>query len=336
MSKRILIISCVPTHPSTAGNRARVATFSSGISSYGHDIYFLFLNDGSEDVAEMKSHWGSHFFQTHYQKPKRKSKRLISRVKKFFSPNSAYIYKVDEWYDSAIDKNVQSLIKSLRFDVVIVEYVFFSKVLNNFDDTVLKIIDTHSVFTDRHLLHLSQGVKPNWFSTTAKQEKEGLRRADVVIAIQNNDEEFFKSLVPDCKVITVGHITPLVALKSDCVNINNILIVASNNSSNLHATQCFMEDVYPEIVKSIPDVKVILAGDLCDHIDSYDGLIKKGRVDDLGNLYETTAVVVNPALFGTGLKIKTIEALGYSKPGGDDSNWCRRFRRWARYCVFGC
>ncbi len=314
MSKKILIISSIPSHPSTAGNRARVATFSSSIKSYGHEVYFLYLNDGVENTDEMKNYWGDHFFQTDYRKPKSRSRKFIKKLKKSLHIKSAYAFNIDEWYDENIDKVIKNLHSSINFDVVIVEYVFYSKVLKIFNDKVLKIIDTHSIFANRHLLHLSKGMKPQWFSTSTQQEKKGLLRADIVIAIQKNDAEYFERLIPSSLVITVGHITPLITLDSKLVKNNSILIIASNNSSNLHATKYFMEEVFPLVRNSIPAAEVILAGDLCGHIQSYSGLKKLGRVDDLESLYKTTAIVVNPTLFGTGLKIKTIEALGYSKP----------------------
>ena len=39
-----------------------------------------------------------------------------------------------------------------------------------------------------------------------------------------------------------------------------------------------------------------------------------GRVDDLSELYRSARVVINPVLAGTGLKIKTVEALSRLRP----------------------
>ena len=179
---------------------------------------------------------------------------------------------------------------------------------------MLKLIDTHDVFTDRHLLHLKQDVRPVWFSTTAKEEKKGLSRADALIAIQDKEAKFFKKLVEDIRVISIGHITTVVSPSPANEQSNNILIIASYNDSNLHATNTFLTMIFPEIRKKVPDSKIILAGKLCTKIEDQDGLLKMGEVEDLGNVYKLADVVVNPVIFGTGLKIKTIEALGYSKP----------------------
>jgi hypothetical protein len=44
------------------------------------------------------------------------------------------------------------------------------------------------------------------------------------------------------------------------------------------------------------------------------GVIRLGPVADLRPLYSQARVVINPAVAGTGLKIKTLEALGHLRP----------------------
>ena len=269
----------------------------------------------SGDIDKMKKYWGDYYYHIPYTRAHKKLNRRFRKLKKTFKLKSAFTYTIDEWYDPMIDQHVSELLKKVRFDVVMVEYVFFSKVLCNFYKNVLKIIDTHDVFTDRHLLHIRKGIKPKWFSTTARDERKGLLRADVVIAIQDKEAIFFESLLNNsCKVISVGHITNLCPQDFEAINNNRILIIASNNAANLHATTQFMTNVYPKIKNIVPNVEVILVGTLCDSIEDYEGLVKIGKVDDLSGIYRTAAVVINPTTFGTGLKIKTIEALGYSKP----------------------
>ena len=314
MPKNILIISPVPTHPATSGNNTRVAALTKSIRSLGHNVYFMYINYINGDISKMREDWGNHFIYVPYTRPIKKYYRRIRKIKKFLSIKSAYTYLIDEWYDSNIDQYILDLTKKIKFDVVIVEYVFFSKALCNFSNDTLKLIDTHDVFTDRHKLHLKQGVKPSWFSTTAKEEKKGLRRADIIIAIQHQEVKFYENLVENIKVIELGHITPLVSTNYDAVVPNSILIIASQNEINLHSTNLFMKEIFPEIKKYVPNAQVLLAGKLCGIIENHDGLKKMGEVDDLGKLYASAAVVVNPITFGTGLKIKSIEALGYAKP----------------------
>ena len=58
MTKNILIISPVPTHPSIAGNSARIFALTSNIGSLGHNVYFMHINMISGDIDKMKKYWG--------------------------------------------------------------------------------------------------------------------------------------------------------------------------------------------------------------------------------------------------------------------------------------
>ena len=49
-------------------------------------------------------------------------------------------------------------------------------------------------------------------------------------------------------------------------------------------------------------------------VDDFDGCLKLGQVEALEEAYALSDVIINPVYFGTGLKIKSIEALGYAKP----------------------
>ena len=49
-----------------------------------------------------------------------------------------------------------------------------------------------------------------------------------------------------------------------------------------------------------------------------------GHVEDLGAWYSRARVVVNPAAAGTGLKVKTVEALGHLRPIVAWPNGCGR------------
>ncbi len=93
-----------------------------------------------------------------------------------------------------------------------------------------------------------------------------------------------------------------------------ILFIGSRNPINVYGLDYFIKDVFPQIKLQFDDAQLILAGDICDVVESFDGCIKLGRVEDLKDAYELADLVINPILFGTGLKIKNIEALGYSKP----------------------
>lgn len=309
------MISPIPSHPQIAGNRARIYNLAQSIKELGHDFYFAHVELESGDRNAMKKFWGddSCFFIPH-TRPNKPLFRIKRKLKSLIRKGPIHTYAIDAWYDNSIDGHLKKLYQRIRFDIVVVEYVFFSKALKCFPNHVLKIIDTHDIFTNRHKIFLKNNVIHNWFSTTASQERKGLGRADVIVAIQKDEGEFFNRLI-NKKTITVGHIVRLRKQKIDNPSPGNILFIGSANQSNIDAIKFFIKDVFPKIKRMVPQATLLVAGNVCRFLhDNIDGIVNLGEIDDLEATYDSTDIVVNPIRFGTGLKIKNIEALGYSKP----------------------
>src|SRR5690606_19927881 len=124
---------------------------------------------------------GDRFIGVPYLRPPARLRRLARRVLKAAGSAHQYRFGIDEWYDPAIDRHARAFLSGVRPDAVMVEYVYLSKVLECFPDTVHKLLDTHDVFTDRHRRYLANGERPQWFSTSAREEARALGRAHTVI-----------------------------------------------------------------------------------------------------------------------------------------------------------
>jgi glycosyltransferase involved in cell wall biosynthesis len=313
--KRILVISPIPTHPMIAGNRARIERLLVNLKEMGHEVHFLYVNTEPEkaDRAHMCSVWGENFYFFPYRYPRRTLGRYLSRFRFLFEKGFLSILPVDYQYDSSLDEFLYTLSAKKKFDVVLVEYIFWTRALECFGNNVLKILDTHDVFTRRHLLYQQAGQSYGWYCTTANEEAKGLNRADVVIAIQEKEREYFSTLT-NKKIITVRHIAQLHKVPGVRSVEKKILFVGSNSGANLHGMKDFIHDVLPRIRLILPDLQLLIAGKICDALEDAEGYIRLGEVKDLTPLYEKAGVVINPIQFSTGLSIKTIEALGHGKP----------------------
>jgi len=310
---KILLISPTPTHPRTAGNRARVESLLNGLKQLGHDVYFCHVQSEKGDDEEMRKAWGERYFSIPYSRPRKQRSIWNKKVKALFDPNARYIFSIDEWYDPTIDVSISQLKNKYRFDAVMVEYVFFSRVLNLFGKDVLKIIDTHDVFADRHLKYLKNGQRPRWYSTTRREEAKGLNRADIVIAIQEMERVYFSQLTSK-KVVTVGHTVEIHNPSGKQATGKRILFVASDNPINIDGINHFIAEIFPYIRREVPEAELTLAGSVCSVVTEQAGIVKLGRVEDLAPVYEASSIVINPVRISTGLSIKNLEALGYSKP----------------------
>ena len=283
----------------------------------GHEVWFYYVSFQPGEQEIMRSHWGEHYLSYHYCKPWRKyqlwgipipdrwSHTLVSR--------GWVSQKIDQFYDDHMQKTLCEFQIEHNFDAVVVNYVFFSKALETFPDTVLKVIDTHDVYTDRHKRLLENDLRPDWFFTSREEEKKGLERADKVIAIQSREADFFSKLLGrETGVETVGHLFDPPG-KSQIVPVQNPLrfgMLGSNNLLNVQALRWFME----KVAGNLPDDFTLkLWGSVCDSIPDHPKIRKMGIVENLATAYQEADVFLNPMQWGTGLKIKTLEALSYGR-----------------------
>jgi glycosyltransferase involved in cell wall biosynthesis len=312
---KILMLSPVPTHPPIAGNRARILTLVDSLKAAGHTVHFAWAALESGDRIAMMKHFGEGFTELLYSAPKPSLlTRLRRRVQRQLGRASAYVSGVDDWYDAGLTPQLEALHAQHGFDAVCVEYVFMSKALDAFPANVLKILDTHDRFADRHLHYLRAGRQPEWFSTTPEGERAGLARADVVLAIQDSEAALFTSaLRGQARVLTVGHLLDMSqsVLLADALR---AVFVASANSINVDGANAFITEVLPLIRAKIADFEFWLAGDVCLHALDAPGVHKLGRVESVAQTYAQGALAVNPVRMGTGLNIKTMECLALGVP----------------------
>jgi len=313
MIKKILFISDTPTHPQNAGNRSRIFNMASFLIEQGHEVHFLHSLEQLCDEEKMKEFWKDRYHVVEYKKPVQKQQSgYLNTIKHLLNPNLKYLIKTDDNYNLLLDDFIRNLIKKISFDVVIVEYIFLSKAFLHFDKHVLKVIDTHDVMTNRHKMFLKSGKEPSWYSTTASEEKKGLERADVIIAIQEPEKKFFSKLTRK-KVVNVGHLLEL----HEPVNTEHarrkILFVGSQNPINQYGITHFLDNIYPIIQRKIPGIELLIAGKICHDLKEIEGVKLLGEVESMKTAYDMADIIINPLIFGTGLKIKMIEALSYSK-----------------------
>lgn len=314
---KVLVVSATPTHPTNAGNRARILNLCTLLQGAGHDVHFLHIQrERGDDVAMAASFGIGHWRSTPHQSPRRREsgvRRLLRRCLQWVSIDSRYRWGIDDWFTDTTLDACRAWHAEVGFDAVIVNYVFMSRALLAFDETTLRIIDTHDRFADRHRMLLRQGIPPQFFSTSPEGERSALARADVVLAIQDGEAAYFRQLGAR-EVLTVGHLLRLEpqtpALRGSGLN---LLFVASANPINVVGLQTFLETCWPALRARIPGITLQLVGSVSQGMNLPVGVHAVGEVTDLQPCYQAADLVINPVRTGTGLAIKSIEALGHGR-----------------------
>jgi|TARA_B100000315_G_scaffold258274_1_gene309835 glycosyltransferase involved in cell wall biosynthesis len=267
----------------------------------------------ASDVNLMRAEWKERYLRVPYTEPYDAFANFRRKVARKLGLGCAYRYGIDDWYDPATDDYIQRFLSNNQVDVVIVEYVFMSRALLQLPAHIFKIIDTHDVLANRDKRFTANNMRPTWFSCSQREETKGLNRADVVIAIQNQEAKHFNSTT-STKVVTVGHPVELYKAPADQIIKGRILLISSANLINVESAHWLINSVLPLIQKKCPGAELAIGGTICQRLTPTPGVRLLGPLDKLSPVYASAQVVVNPMRFGTGLKIKSIEALGHARP----------------------
>lgn len=302
----ILVTSPIPSHPQNHGNRARVTALCKALQSAGAQIHYVYgglENLSAEQEQEMRAEW-----DFVYVLPLLRTK---DRKQSFKSHHA-----IDDWYVDALGGVVKKILGTWRIHYCIANYVWFSRWLSDVPAGIPKLIDTHDIFADRHARLTADGIAPSWFSTTPDEENVGLNRADTVIAIQDAEAREFRTRTKT-NVATLGHFIEPSFMELRKLDKNTKLTIgymASDNPINQQSLEALVAGLVrqPALQQRF---NFVLAGAICNGPAAQsDAFTKLGFVKDPASFYRDVDVVINPNVGGTGLKIKSIEAMAHGKP----------------------
>lgn len=212
------------------------------------------------------------------------------------------------WFFGGI---MQAMKELNRVVAVQVEYVWMTHALKVVPDEIIRLIDTHDLMHKRAAIYDPHGILP-YCRITREHEAELLRKADVIIAIQDDEAKEFRDMCPERKVVTVGHWVEGIKAYPCDENSNIVMLVGSDNPSNVMGAQKFLSN-WRDLRKEVPDIELRIYGTLGNKIPDAPGIVKYGFVQKLERAYATAKLVINPTTLGTGLKIKTVEAMAHGR-----------------------
>ncbi len=171
----------------------------------------------------------------------------------------------------------------------------------------------HDYFSKRAERFREQHVVDSVTSLEQSAEARLLAQADVIIAIQKLEAEAIQRLLPNRQVVLAPHACSTVPAPQ-VGDGTTVLFVGSSAAPNVLGLRWFLEGVWPEIRRKIPNCRLMVAGSVAAGFPTeIEGVQFLGTVPDLAPLYTQAGVVISPLTIGSGLKIKLIEALGQGK-----------------------
>ncbi len=299
----ILIFSPVWSHPQDSGNRLRIYSLTKHLKMMGYTIHFVYYVDVGGDInkrnfLDMEKEWDT----------------LTVINKEIIIKRRTGNYEINEWYESSIHEKVNELVELFDITIVWTNYITHSKFLEYLPNNIFKIIDTHDVFSDRYKLFSDKkGVKYNWYSFSKKDEAKALDRADLVIAITEEEKKYF-SKITDTDISVIGHIEEKHYKNKEGNSLQKIGFIGGGNQVNQVSINNFLE-LYFKNSKNKDQLQIVIAGRICNSIKIKNkNLILMGYIDNIEQFYDEVDLTINPLTFGTGQKIKSVEALSYGTP----------------------
>ena len=303
--KHIVVVSPIPSHPQFQGNSARIFRLTQMYQLAGYKVHFVYFGmEGlsSQQRFDMQNCWDFFYF--------------VQPQGPAALPSFDGYFDIDDWYDHRVSNTVEKICSRYKIDICLTNYVWFSKVLDVVPQSVQKIIDTHDVFGDRHLIAKKAGLEPVWFYTTKELEAFGLSRANLVFAIQDEEKGYFESIT-DVPVEVMGYVVPKHnLLETKPIEQQKIRIgyIGSGNPFNVQSLIELQKQIMmkPEVLNQFD---FLVAGTICKNIAEQNQVFNlRGKIDELEDFYSEIDIAINPMIGGTGLKIKSLEALSFGKP----------------------
>lgn len=331
---KVAFVSAIPAVPASEGNRSRILQLTRAVRSLGHEVHFVYVDtpiaaDFGPAAHEAEFSSGRLHFVSR-QRSRFKTRligdwgfeaeviafRAVRKVHRLLGRDSGFYNHLDEFYYPEIGRQVRDIQRRLGIDAVIVEYAFHSRAFLGLPKGVLRILDTHDSFADRHKAFVNTANKYGyWFSVPPKMESKAFRRADVVVAIQEEEERTFRQRqgAEPPVVATVSHTLDLGGRVED-LSSSDFLFLGSSNDANIISLTGFIDNVLPIVRATRPDIRLVVAGSICGKIGDRDGVVKLGRVDSLKEAFTRAPLSINPITLGTGINIKLLDALAAGVP----------------------
>lgn len=347
--KAVMVVSTTPVFPCTQGNRRVIKQLLEWLRSEGYFTIFVHqAKSVSDQVRDQhlavcdvyrlasvqvakRSSWGKFLdrlrrFAARLLRIRIISSPLSHRLASFIEPEepSSQVRATSQvrktwscWPETRVI--VRALLAKYRCQAVIAEYHFLAAIFDGMPNRVLKIVQTHDACSRLAEVVGALGGDTQGRAISFEEERARLLKADVIIAIQEEEREYFSSMLPERRVITIGYAAESGALGylggSRQADDKVVLFVGSANALNVRGVEQFLTYAWPEILRKQPLAVCVIAGAVCERLRPIEtqNVELLGVVVDLAQEWRRAAIVINPVDLGTGLKIKSIEAISLGK-----------------------
>lgn len=307
---KILVVVDFPTHPVMAGNRSCVVSYVEMLRAMGHRVEVLLSFSPFDlatctqpDLKATREWWGDAFHLHEYDALDKLVWRWNNRLSRLLDRGT----RLDEQCVPSLRRRVRDLVAQGGFEAVLLNYWHLSGIFASLDGP-RKVMFTHDRFAGR-----KARTGNGWLSTTEAIEGRAMDRADAVLSIQESESVLFRK---HTRTPVLTSFTPFPYTDLPLAGTKDILLLAGPNPDNIAGLRWFADAILPLVRSRVPDARLVVGGRIhvaVPELAGRDGVEITGDVDDLQSFYRRGDLCVNPNRTGTGLKIKTFEALSFGR-----------------------
>jgi len=334
MAEKILVISPVQVYPCYSGNRKRIESICKAVMGMNYEVDFYYCGFEKKLDNDHKALFNGTIleFDTTGLKQKPVSEQWVrtkeifngvrigfeTRIRKYMDGEESARFNrgLSEYQNIRKIELLKHQISASAYKAVIINYAVYSFYFDLFSPDTIRILDTHDRLTDRYKMYLDEGKVPaDWHSLRMKDERKAITRADIIWAITRREKNHYTEMLSGnaARVFTVRHLTAYKPLRYEGDK-KRVVMIGSDNTLNVEGLAWFLNNVWPKIDTN--DTELVVAGTLCraeKHLPASRHITFYGLFETEEEVYRLGNVFINPMQAGTGLKIKTLEALAHGK-----------------------
>ncbi|WP_235006927.1 glycosyltransferase [Calothrix rhizosoleniae] len=308
----ILFLTTIILSKHCNGGEVASQCFIDSLRQSGHNISVVgYLRKG--DILEYKKQKTLIVDERYTETSKSKYYSLIWLALSFFK---SLPYSSAKYYSLAYINLVKKLLTTEKYDIIIIDHAQLAWIENFIPDKSKLIFIAHNI---EHQIYKEHFKKTGNFVLNLIYRREAtlirvleehlLKVAQQIWTLTEHDSKYFDRLGKLGKTKTFA-IPPNLTQSQDktitkCFDIG--LLGSWSWKANIEALQWFLEVVYPYLPTYL---SIHIAGKGADWLDSkYSNVTYRGVVPDAQEFMAQAKVVAIPTLSGSGIQIKTLDAI---------------------------
>jgi glycosyltransferase involved in cell wall biosynthesis len=247
-------------------------------------------------------------------------------VPAFLSLFKSSSYNVDRFYSLGFESRLISQLAENEYDIIQLESLYVASYIPAIRrmskaKIVLRAHNTESEIWTKYAEESNDAFKKIWFRDLARKlehfEVKAIQAVDAIVPITREDEARLRKMSKQSKpfhtcTFSMKEIKP----GNNIIETKTVFhIGAMDWKPNYDGVEWLCKEVWPFVLKSVPEASLHLAGKSLDRgIDFGNKIHNHGEVESAAEFMSRYGIMAVPLHSGGGVKIKVIEGLFAGKP----------------------